>query len=171
MNFDLQTVCNFIILISATVVAITNIYKFFANSKKGIEKTVDRVKEEQEKEFNDKVDVRVKETVQPMLDAQARTLTASFEGLLDKHLPPRLYQHDLEIRDKYLADRQRYLCEITEEVIDTVQGKIDAVEVHEGQMVVFSEVLKELLRERIMEIYRRNKHKCELEDHERYELK
>jgi hypothetical protein len=38
-------------------------------------------------------------------------------------------------------------------------------------MVVFTEVLKELLRERIMEIYRRNKGKRQLEDHERYELK
>jgi hypothetical protein len=38
-------------------------------------------------------------------------------------------------------------------------------------MMVFSEVLKELLRERIMEIYRRNKKTRQLEDHERFELK
>jgi hypothetical protein len=38
-------------------------------------------------------------------------------------------------------------------------------------MTVFTEVLKELLRERIMEIYRRNKHLRQLEEHERFELK
>jgi hypothetical protein len=94
MNFDLQTVCNFIILISATVVGITNIYKFFANSKKGIQGKVEQAKEEQEKEFNERVDARVKVVTQPMLDEQARTLTASFGTLLDKHLPKRLEAHD-----------------------------------------------------------------------------
>jgi hypothetical protein len=37
-------------------------------------------------------------------------------------------------------------------------------------MNVFVEVLKELLRERIMEIYRRNKSVRKLEEHERFEL-
>jgi hypothetical protein len=38
-------------------------------------------------------------------------------------------------------------------------------------MNVFTEVLKELLRERIMEIYRRNRDNLMLDDHERHELK
>jgi hypothetical protein len=82
---------------------------------------------------------------------------ASFEGLLDKHLPERLMTHDLETRQKYLADRQRYLCEIKDEVVTIMQDRIDAVDEHDDQMKIFSEVMKELLRERIMEIYRRNK--------------
>jgi hypothetical protein len=49
--------------------------------------------------------------------------------------------------------------------------KITTVDEHDEQMVVFTEVLKELLRERIMEIYRRNKHLRQLEEHERFELK
>lgn len=164
MNFDLQTVCNFIILISATIVAATNIYKFFANSGKGIKSKVDQAKEDQEREFNEKVDTRIQVIVPPMLEAQARALTASFGGLLDKHLPKRLEAHDEEKRDQYV-------CDIKEEVVSDLQEKIDTVDTHEEQMNVFTEVLKELLRERIMEIYRRNKKDQMLDAHERHELK
>lgn len=168
---DLAVICDVIILIAAVLGAITAIWKFIFNSGRGIKRTVDKVAEEKEAEFNAKVDARIAEKVQPMIEQSARTLTASFEGLLDKHLPNRLIAHDLEIRQKYLADRQRYLCEIKDEVIQVMQDRITAVDEHEDQMKVFTEVMKELLRERIMEIYRRNKHLRQLEDHERYELR
>ena len=167
----LGMICDIIILLAAVLVAITNIYKFFSNSGKGIKKKVDEVTAEREAEFNAKVDEQVKLVAQPMIDSAIRTLTASFEGLLDKHLPERLVAHDHETRKKYLEDRQRYLEEIKDEVVCVLQDRIDAVDEHDEQMVVFTEVLKELLRERIMEIYRRNKTKRQLEDHERYELK
>lgn len=167
----LGMICDIIILAAAVLVAISNIYKFFANSGKGLKKKVDEVTAEKEAEFNAKVDERAKLVAQPMIDSAVRTLTASFEGLLDKHLPERLVAHDHETRRKYLEDRQRYLDEIKNEVITVLQDRIDAVDEHDEQMVVFTEVLKELLRERIMEIYRRNKTKRQLEDHERYELK
>ena len=111
--------------------ALTNIWKFFVNSGKGIRKKVNEVSEDKEKEFNDKVDARVKEVAQPMLDQQAKTLTASFEGLLDKHLPKRLVEHDHETRQKYLKDRENYLREITNEVVDKMQEQLDAVDTHE----------------------------------------
>lgn len=167
----LSSAVDIIVLISALCIAVTNIYKFFANGKKGIQRRVDTAREEQEQEFNRKVDERVREIVQPMIDQTARTLTASFEGLLDKYLPRKLETHDLETRQKYLSDRQRYLCEIKDEVLLAMQERLNSVESHEEQMTVFTEVLKELLRERIMEIYRRNKHIRLLEDHERFELK
>ena len=167
----LGMVCDIIILVAAVLMAISNIYKFFANSGKGIKKKVDEATAEKEAEFNAKVDERAKLVAQPMIDSAVRTLTASFEGLLDKHLPERLIAHDHETRRKYLEDRQRYLEEIKDEVITVLQDRIDAVDEHDEQMVVFTEVLKELLRERIMEIYRRNKTKRQLEDHERYELR
>jgi hypothetical protein len=106
-----------------------------------------------------------------MMEQQAKTLTASFETLLDKYLPTRLVEHDLETRKKYLEDRQKYLCDIKDEVVATMKDRISAVDTHEEQMNVFTEVLKELLRERIMEIYRRNKSLRQLEEHERFELK
>lgn len=167
----LGMICDIIILVAAVLVAITNIYNFFAKSGKGIKKKVDEATAEREAEFNAKVDERVKLVAQPMIDSAVRTLTASFEGLLDKHLPDRLLAHDHETRRKYLEDRQRYLEEIKDEVVEILQDRIEAVDEHDDQMKVFSEVMKELLRERIMEIYRRNRTERQLEDHERYELR
>ena len=163
-------VADIIVLIAAVLVALTNIWKFFVNSGKGIRKKVNEVSEDKEKEFNEKVDARVREVAQPMLDQQAKTLTASFEGLLDKHLPKRLVEHDHETRQKYLKDRQNYLSEIKDEVIVAMQNQLDAVDTHEQRMTVFSEVLKELLRERIMAIYGRNMLRRQLEEHEKIEL-
>ena len=168
---DLGMICDVIILVAAVLGAIGGIWKFILNSGKGIKKTVDKVAEDKETEFNAKVDARIKEKVQPMIDSAVRTLTASFEGLLDKHLPERLEAHDLETRDKYRADRYRYLCEIKDEVVKVMGDKMAAIETHDEQMNVFTQVLKELLRERIMEIYRRNKHLRQLEEHERFELR
>lgn len=168
---DLAMICDVIILIAAVLGAITAIWKFIFNSGKGIKKKVDEVSAEKEAEFNAKIDARAKEIAQPMIDTAVRNLTSSFEGLLDKHLPERLHQHDLEVRKTYLADRQKYLCEIKDEVVTVLKDRIEAVDLHDEQMNVFTEVMKELLRERIMEIYRRNKGVRQLEDHERYELK
>ena len=167
----LGMICDIIILVAAVLVAITNIYNFFAKSGKGIKKKVDEATAEREAEFNAKVDERAKLVAQPMIDSAVRTLTASFEGLLDKHLPDRLLAHDHETRRKYLEDRQCYLEEIKNEGVDVLQDRIDAVDEQGDQMKVFSEVMKELLRERIMEIYRRNRAERQLEDHERHELK
>lgn len=168
---DLGVICDVIILVAAVLGAIGGIWKFILNSGKGIKKTVDKVAEDKEAEFNAKVDERIKQVVQPMISSTVRTLTASFEGLLDKHLPERLEAHDLETRDKYRADRHRYLCEIKDEVVKVMGDKMAAIETHDEQMNVFTQVLKELLRERIMEIYRRNKHLRQLEEHERFELR
>jgi uncharacterized membrane protein len=65
---DLAVICDVIILIAAVLGAITAIWKFIFNSGKGIKKTVDKVTEEKEAEFNAKVDARVAEKVQPMID-------------------------------------------------------------------------------------------------------
>lgn len=167
---DLGMIVDVIILIGALVVAITNIWKFFSNSGKGIRKKVDEVNEEKEKEFNEKVDARAREIVTPMLEEKEKELKASFSKLLDKYLPDRLTEHDQETRQRYLSDRQRYLCEIKNEVVDTIQEQLDAVNTHETRMDIFSAILKELLRERIMLIYGRNRTRRELEEHEKIEL-
>ena len=51
-----------------------------------------------------------------------------------------------------------------------MQDKLDAVDTHETRMSIFTEVLKELLRERIMVIYGRNRTRRQLEEHEKVEL-
>ena len=164
------SVGDIIIFVAAILGAIAGIWKFVSNLGKGVKGKVDEAKEQQEAELTAKIDERIKAVTHPMLEQTARTLTASFEGLLDKYLPARLVEHDLETRKKYLEDRQRYLCEIRDEVVVIMQDKISAVSEHGDQMLIFSEVLKELLRERIMEIYRRNRQLRRLEEHERFEL-
>ena len=144
---DLGAICDIIILIAAVLVAFTNIYKFFFNSGKGIKKRVDTAKEESEKAERERV-----------------------INILNEVLPDILTKHDLEVRDKYKKDRHRYLCEIKDEVMSNIQDSLEAVDNHGGQMETFSEVLKELLRERIMAIYRRNKKVRQLEEHEKIEL-
>jgi hypothetical protein len=50
------------------LLAISNIWKFFTNSGKGIKKRVDQAVEEKEREFNEKVDARALEIVKPLLE-------------------------------------------------------------------------------------------------------
>ena len=64
----ISTICDIIILIAAVLLAITNIWKFFTNSGKGIKKRVDQAAEEKEREFNEKVDARALEIVKPLLE-------------------------------------------------------------------------------------------------------
>lgn len=143
----LSTIVDIIILIGALVLAIERIASFFKKTGKGIKQTAEDIKEKQEKELNDKIDARLKEVL---------------PGILEKH--------DLETRQKYLNDRTRYLTEIKDEVVRVMQQKLDAVDLHDSQMEVFTEVLKELLRERIMAIYSRNRCRRKLEEHEKIEL-
>lgn len=143
----LGLICDLIILISGVLVAITTIYKFFAGMGKGVRNKVEQVRQDQENELN-----------------------AHIEERLRIILPEMLTSHDLETRDKYKADRYRYLCEIKDEVVNTIRDRLEAVEAHEAQMSTFNEVLKELLRERIMVIYGRNKARRQLEEHEKVEL-
>ena len=143
----LSTIVDIIILVGGLALAIERIVSFFKKTGKGIKKTADDIKDRQEKELNEKIDARLEEI-----------------------LPAILEKHDLETRKKYLNDRTRYLAEIKDEVVRVMREKLDAVDVHDTQMEVFTEVLKELLRERIMAIYSRNRCRRRLEEHEKIEL-
>lgn len=143
----LAAIGDIIILIGAVLVGITTIYKFFSNAGKGVRNKVKQVQQAQEQTLNEAIDERLK-TV----------------------LPDILKQHDLEIREKYLSDRLRYLTEIKNEVVRNISGELEIVSQHEASMCMFSEVLKELLRERIMTIYSRKQHRRQLEEHEKVQL-
>ena len=53
---------------------------------------------------------------------------ASFEAkvadILAKVLPEILYKHDLEVRDKYKADRVKYIKETKEEIMTAIQDEL-----------------------------------------------
>lgn len=88
-------------------------------------------------------------------------------AVLDEKLPAILYQHDLETRDKYRSDRQNYLNEIKEEVIkeigDDIKSNSDTIDA----LVISA---KDVLREKIMAIYHKNKYNRTLTEYEREAL-
>lgn len=76
---------------------------------------------------------------------------------LDKLVPQYLEAHDLETRDKYLADRQRYLQEISLEVYKQVEGDIKEIKENSGQYKEVIGLLQnnmvDVLRQKIETIY------------------
>ena len=181
----LSSSVDIIILVAAVLVAITNIYKFFSNSNKGIRNKVKENREESERAEEARVraiitkvqeeqkcatEQKVRDIVSTIQEEQSDANHDMILGVMNEALPGALAQHDIKLRDKYKGDRERYLHDITDEVISNMQDSLRTVETHETRMTVFSEVLKELLRERIMAVYRRNKAKRTLEEHEKIEL-
>lgn len=86
---------------------------------------------------------------------------------LEEKLPKILYNHDLETRDKYKSDRWNYLNEIKAEVIkevgDDIKSNSDTIEA----LVISA---KDVLREKIMTIYHKNKHNRTMTEYEREAL-
>ena len=75
--------------------------------------------------------------------------------VLDEEMPVRFMEHDLETKEKYKSDRQQYLIDIKNEVINSLdlnvtQGKAD--------LEALKISARDVLREKIMNIYHKNKH-------------
>jgi phosphoenolpyruvate-protein kinase (PTS system EI component) len=68
-----------------------------------------------------------------------------------------LYEHDLEVRDKYRADREAYLQDIKKEVLKNIQGELGQVGELTEQYKVLVLSAKDVLREKIMQIYFKGK--------------
>ena len=88
-------------------------------------------------------------------------------AVLDEKLPKILYDHDLETRDKYKGDRQNYLNEIKAEVLkeigDDMKTNTETIEA----LVIST---KDVLREKIMAIYHKNKYNRTFTEYEREAL-
>ena len=162
----LETIASVVILIGAVCVAVTNIWKFFVSGKKGIQEHVEQVQETHRTEE----ETRVRDIIAQVQEEQSEQVHNMVLGIMKEALPCALTEHYKKIRDQFKGDREQYLHDITDEVTNNLQDSLEAVQAHETRMIVFTEVLKELLRERIMAIYRRNKAKRELEEHEKIEL-
>ena len=87
-GFTLGDIVDLIILIGALCTAIYKIWEFFAKPTSTIKK---------KKEAKDK---------------------AKIIAVLDEVLPEKLMDHDLQIRDKYKADRANYLKLIRDDVLN-----------------------------------------------------
>lgn len=87
--------------------------------------------------------------------------------VLDEKLPQILYNHDLETRDKYRSDRQNYLNEIKAEILAEIGDDISTNTKTIEALVISA---KDVLREKIMAIYHKNKYNRTLTEYEREAL-
>lgn len=86
---------------------------------------------------------------------------ARIEQRLEKfkkdELPEILYDHDCQTRVKYLSDRQQYLQDIKEEVLINIRKELEEISVLSEQYDALVISAKDVLREKIMAIYNKNK--------------
>lgn len=136
----LQTVCNIIIIIGGACVGIKTIADFFG-------KPITLFKSRTDRQLTIKIDNRLKEV-----------------------LPDILHAHDLEVRQKYLQDREAYLHEIKQEVLTEIQGELGQVSTLTKQYEALAISAKDVLREKIMAIYHKNKRDRTLSYHEKEAL-
>lgn len=88
-----------------------------------------------------------------------------------------LKAHDLEVRDRYLADRTKYLHDIETQVLKDIQTELSVVSDLEEQYgglrdqyeaLVIS--AKDVLREKIMAVYHKNKGRRKIDESEKEAL-
>ena len=137
LNLSVSEIVDYIILFAALIGAVYKIYDFFA-------KPTSKLK-------------------QRALDREKARIGA----VLDEKLPTILYNHDLETRDKYRSDREKYLREIKAAVIEEVGGDIADNSVTLEALKISA---KDVLREKIMAIYHKNKYNRTMTEYEREAL-
>ena len=107
---------------------------------------------------------------EPTSKLKQRAITreeARINAIIDKKIPALFESHDLQTRDKYKADRQNYLNEIKAEVIKEVGNDISNNSKTIEALVISA---KDVLREKIMTIYHKNKYNRTITEYEREAL-
>lgn len=133
----LGDIVDIIILVGALCAAIYKIWDFFA-------KPTSRLK-------------------QRALDKERERIKA----VLDEELPVAFLAHDLETREKYKADRQQYLIDIKNEVVNTLGGSVSQ---NQTDLEALKISARDVLREKIMTIYHNNKRQRSMSEYEREAL-
>ena len=77
--------------------------------------------------------------------------------ILARVLPEILQQHDLEVRDKYKADREKYIKDAKDQVLVEIKDELTQVDLLKQQYDVLVLSAKDVLRAKIMAIYEANK--------------
>jgi regulator of replication initiation timing len=91
-------------------------------------------------------------------------------AILEEVLPDILYKHDLETRDRYKADREKYLQEIKQEVVNQIDSQLRQVNVLTTQYEALAISAKDVLREKIVAMYENNKDRRKLKFFEKEAL-
>ncbi len=90
--------------------------------------------------------------------------------IVEKILPDILYKHDLETREKYKADRQRYLKDISNEILANIQQELHQVDSLDEKYEILACSARDVLREKIMGIYHKNVRAREMTRYEKEAL-
>ena len=133
----LSQIVDLIILVGSVCAALYKIYEFFAKPTS----TLKKKREERERK---------------------RIVT-----VLDQELPARLKKHDIEVRDKYRADRENYLKEISNEVYTKISVPLSQ---NNDDLEALKISARDVLREKIMAIYHKNKYERALTQYEKEAL-
>ena len=133
----LSQIVDLIILVGSVCAALYKIYEFFAKPTS----TLKKKREEKERK---------------------RIVT-----VLDQELPARLKKHDIEVRDKYRADRENYLKEISNEVYTKISVPLSQ---NNDDLEALKISARDVLREKIMAIYHKNKYERALTQYEKEAL-
>ena len=136
----LQNVCNIIIIVGGAIIAVKNVAEWFGKPIRFFKKKT-----------TDNFEDRVKE-------------------ILNKVIPGMLKQHDLETRDRYKADRAAYLADIKSAVLQEIKSELTQVKSLTEQYEALAISAKDVLREKIMAIYHKNKIDRTLSFHEKEAL-
>ena len=162
----LSSAGDIIIVIATILLAISTIYKFFKNGGLAIKNKVEENREEQLQAEK----TRIKDTINEEYEAKTEKRKAEIIEVIKEQLPALLVTHDLEVRKKYLADRERYLQDIKDAVVREVEVQLNAIDAIQEDMTALAESAKDVLREKIMAIYHKNKRHRQLEEHEKEAL-
>lgn len=160
------SVGDIIIFIAAILGAIVAIWRFFANGGLFFKKKFDKAKNESIAQEA----ARTEAIFERKWEEKKVERETEIETVLKRVLPEMLVAHDLEIRDKYRADRERYLTEIKSAVVCEVKTQLNAIDNMESDLIVLAESARDVLREKIMAIYHKNKKIRKLEEHEKEAL-
>lgn len=153
---------NIIIFISAILLAITNIFNFFVNGGRGIKKKVDSVKE--------------KEKIEE--EAHIREVYSIICGEEKKEREQNIRDIVSQIQEEQSDIKREIICDVVEEVLpealvahDTnIKKELEDIASIISNLTVLTEGVKDMLREKIMAIYHKNKKVRQLEYHEKEAL-
>lgn len=84
--------------------------------------------------------------------------------ILNEVLPEKLKEHDLDTRERYKADRERYLQDIKNEVLNAIGSNVSQ---NQEDLEALKISARDVLREKIMGIYRRGKHTQSMDEDDR----
>lgn len=153
VEITLGMIVDWIILGGALCAAIYKIWEFFAKPTTTLkQKKAARDKEKIENILDEVLPDKIEEKLNELLPSK---LEEKLDEMLDESLPDKLLDHDLQVRDKYKADRAAYLTLIRDDVLKQVG---EPIRKNEDDLEALKISARDVLREKIMRIYHTYKH-------------